>query len=115
MKAFLRPGQKRDASTVPPLELDDRLEGVVDVAAFLERPRARADRRDLADQVAGEVEHVRAEIPEGARACGGALETPDDVVDVAPLLQVAAAEVVDVAQVARLQQLARERTAGTKR
>jgi len=56
------------------LELDERLEGIVDgdlAAGALgdERPRQRADRRDLADEVPAEVDDVRAEVAErsGAR------------------------------------------------
>ena len=51
VKWFLRPWQKRDASIVPTapfVELDDGLDGVVDVAAGHERLRHRRHVGDLA-------------------------------------------------------------------
>ena len=111
LNAFLRPGANRLASivpTAPALELDHRLEGVVDLTAGLERPDRRGHRLELADEVAGEVDHVRAEVAERARAGLLAHEAPGLGVGHAPLLQVAAAEVADLAQLARLDQLARE-------
>ena len=111
VNAFLRPGQKRDASIVPIAPFSNST--AASNASSTSRPAlnvlvdALTD-CDLAHQVAREVDHVRAEVAERARAGGRALEPPDLVVDVAPLLQVAAAEVVDVAQIARLDHLARE-------
>src|SRR5207249_5151182 len=78
------------------------------LAPRLERPRRRRDRLDLADEVAPEVDHVRAEVAERTGAGGGLLEAPDLVVDRPPLLQVAAAEVVELAELAGLDQLAGE-------
>ena len=81
--------------------------------------RAIADTAaDLADEEAREVDHVGTEIAERARAGRPGVEPPhalerrvDD-----PLLQVAAAEVMDLAELAGLDQVSRaSRTAGTKR
>ena len=90
------------------LEAHAGLERVVDLAARLERGRHRRDRGRLAAEVAGEVDHVRAEVAERARARGLLLEPPDGGVGRAPVLQVAAAEVLDLAELARLEQLAGE-------
>ncbi len=90
------------------LELDDRLEGVVDLAPLLEGSRGPAHRRDFPDEIARQVDHVRAQVAERSRAGGLAVESPDLVVDVAPLLEIAPSEVVDVAQLPGLQHLARE-------
>ena len=51
---------------------------------------------------------MRAQVAERSRAGGLAVEAPDLVVDVAPLLEIAPSEVVDVAQLPGLQHLARE-------
>src|SRR5205085_11532796 len=65
--------------------------------------------RDLADEVAGEVDDVGAEVAERARAGLVGMEAPGvERRVVAPVLEVAAAEVTDLAQLARLDQLARE-------
>ena len=50
---------------------------------------------------------MRAQVAEGSRSGGLAVEPPDLVVDVAPLLEIAPSEVVDVAQFLGLQHRAR--------
>ena len=108
-KAFLRPVAKRVASivpTAPPAKAT-----AASKASSTSRPgwkvavRAR-HRVDLADQVAGEVDHVRAEVAQRARARGGLVEAPDRLGRRAPVLQVGAAEVVDLADLAGLDELA---------
>ena len=63
---------------------------------------------DLADEVAREVDDVRGEVAERARARARRVEAPDLVGRVAPVLEVAAAEVPEVAELAGLDQLPRE-------
>ena len=122
---FLRPDAKRVASIVPtaPLEkstTDSTASSTVTAtpSRSLTNVRVRgADRVDLADQVAREVDHVRAEVAEGARA-GDVLVEPPDHREVGvddPLLQVAPAEVEDLAELAGVDDLRASRTAGTKR
>ena len=94
--------------TAPPVELDRRLDGVVDLAPRDERAREAGHRVDLADEVAGEIDDVRGEVPERTGAGCAAVEAPDVGVGVAPVLEVAPAKVADVAEVARLDQLARQ-------
>ncbi len=89
-------------------EPHDRLDRVVDVAAGDERLRDRRHLFDLADQVAREVDHVRAEVAERARPREVLLEAPDVALGRAPLLQIGAAEVLDVAELAGLDDLARQ-------
>ena len=104
----MRPAAKRLASivpTAPPSKLDHGLEGVVHLAARHERRERRRDRGDLADEVARQVDHVRAEVTERARARLVAAEAPGVGGRRAPVLEVAAAEVVDLAELARLDQL----------
>ena len=111
VKWFLRPWQKRDASIVPTAPFSN---ATVDstasstLAARHERLRHRRRALDLADEVAGEVDHVRAEVAERARARLGLVEAPDVALGGAPLLEVGAAEVLDLAQLAGLDDLARE-------
>ena len=91
------------------LELDRGLERVVDLPSGQEGVHEACDRRDLADEKAGKVDDVGAEVPEraGARLVG--LEAPGvEARIVTPVLQVAAAEVADLAQLAGLDQLPRE-------
>src|SRR5882672_1013148 len=104
------------------LELDGRDEGVVDVDlahALAVEPRALldeglghgADGLDLADEEAGEVDQVCAEVAEGARAGDLLLEAPDVgrvVVRHHPLLQVDRAEVVDAAELSGLDEVVGE-------
>ena len=69
--ALRRPSARRVDSIVPigaALELDRRLDRVVHLAAGQERLHERRDRRDVADEVAREVDDVRAEVAERARA-----------------------------------------------
>src|SRR5207248_6620508 len=58
-------------------ELDRRDEVVVDLAARDNRADEGRDRRDLADQVAGEVDDVRPEVPERSGTGLGAVEAPE--------------------------------------
>ena len=67
-----------------------------------------ADLVDLADEVAREVDDVGGEVAERARTCRGAVEPPHLGVRVAPVLEVAAAEVTDLAELPGVDQLARE-------
>ena len=109
--AFLRPVANRVASIVPtaPFSKRDRgLERVVDLAPGLERGRQGGDGVDLADEVPGEVDDVRPEVAERARAGAVLLEAPRLVARRTPLLEVAAAEVVDLAELAGLDHLAGE-------
>ena len=103
------------------LELDGGLEGVVDVDGpagplLDERPQDPVDGAGLADEVAGLVDHVRAEVAEGAGA-GDLLVEPPDLRELGihdPLLVVAAAEVVDLAELARVDHLLREPDRGVE-
>src|SRR5919108_1617487 len=71
-----------------------------------ERPHARRDRGDLADEVAREVDDVRPEVADRARAGLRAIEPPDALVRLpAPRLEVARAEVDDVAELAAVDEL----------
>ena len=91
------------------LELDGGLERVVDAPAGQEGVHEAGDGRDLADEEARQVDDVRAEVAERARARLVGLEAPGvEARVVAPVLQVAAAEVADLAELAGLDQLARE-------
>ena len=65
--ALRRPSASRVASIVPiapGLELDGRLDRVVDLPAREERVHERGDRGDVADEEAREVDHVRTEVAE---------------------------------------------------
>jgi hypothetical protein len=124
-RPFLRPEAKRVASIVPDgavREVDYGLDGVVDrdrdaFALLDERARGSADGRDLTDEVARQVDHVRARSP----------SAPEPATDLSsrqnhrklgvddPLLQVAAAEVEDLAQLAGRDDLAGQPDRGTKR
>ena len=74
-----------------------------------ERVEEAADLVDLADEVAGEIDHVRAEVAERSRSPPrAASKRQTSSVGVAPVLEVAPAEVPDLAELARLDQLARE-------
>ena len=114
--AFRRPSASRVASSVPtaPFANDRRLDGVVDLAVGMNVQEA-ADLVDLADEVAREVDDVRGEVAERARPAAAPVEAPHLGIGVAPVLEVAAAEVADVAELAGVDQLAREPHAGTKR
>ena len=86
-------------------EPDRRLDRVVDLAPLDERAQEASDLVDLADEVAGEVDDVSSEIAERTRARLGAVEAPDLGVGVAPVLQIAPAEVTNLAEVAGVDQL----------
>src|SRR5712691_1765726 len=61
------------------------------------------------DAIAGDVDDVRAEIADRARAGLRSVEAPDRFVGVpAPRLEIAGAEMHDVAELARLDQLSRQ-------
>ena len=91
------------------LELDRRLERVVDAPPGQERVDEPGDRGDLADEEAGEVDDVGAEVAERAGAGLVGLEPPGvEARVVAPVLEVAAAEVADLAELAGLDQLPRQ-------
>ena len=92
MNAFFRPGQKREASSVPTAPPSNST--AASKASSTSRPALNVcvvaeTGDDLADQVAREVDHVRAEVAERAGAGERRVEPPDLLVDVAPLLQVA--------------------------
>ena len=110
--ALRRPSASRVASIVPtaPFSNVDRgLDRVVDLAAGEERLDERRHRRDLADEGPRQVDDVRAEVAERARARLVGVEAPGvERRVVAPVLEVAAAEVPDLAELARLDHLARE-------
>src|SRR5262249_58518342 len=90
------------------LELDRRHEVVVDRTARNNRAHKRRDGGDLADEIPGEVDDVRAEVADRTGPRLGAVEAPDAFVGLpAPALQVRGAEVDDVADPARLDDLAR--------
>ena len=109
-KALRRPRANLVASIVPTApfsNVDRRLERVVDLAVRHEGVDEPRDRRDLADEEAREVDHVRAEVAERARSRLLGLEAPrGEGRVVAPVLEVAAAEVADLAELAGLDQLA---------
>ena len=110
-KALRRPSASRVASSVPTAPFakrDGRLDRVVDLPIRDEGPEEAADLVDLADEVAREVDDVRREVSERARAGLGAVEAPHLRVGVAPVLEVAPAEVTDLAELAGVDQLPRE-------
>src|SRR5439155_11356578 len=90
-----------------------RHEVVVHLPAGDDRAHARRDGDDLADEVARQVDDVGAEVAEGAGSGPGGIEPPEGRVRApAPRLQVAGAEVDDLAELAGLEQLAREPDGG---
>ena len=91
--------------TAPFPNSDRGLDRVVDLAPLDERAQEASDLVDLADEVAGEVDDVSCEIAERARAGLGAIEAPDLGVGIAPVLEVAPAEVADLAELAGVDQL----------
>src|SRR5712691_1556689 len=94
------------------LELDRRLDGVVDLAPRDERAHEASDGLDLPDEVASEVDHVSREIAESSRTGGPAVEAPDLFGGIAPVLQVTAPEVTQLAELARVDYLSREAHGG---
>ena len=117
-EGVLAPGReprRLDRADRAALEGHHRLDRVVDLATGLERLRTRRDRGDLANEVPGEVDHVGAEVAERAGARDGRVEAPDGGVGSAPVLQVGAAEVVDLAELPASIISRASRTAGTNR
>ncbi len=111
LNAFLRPAAKRVASIVPRRRSSNST--TASNASSTSRPgmnvRVEAETGvDLADEIAREVDHVRAEVAERARARFVLVEAPGVVRRRPPLLQVPAAEVEDVAELTRFEHLARE-------
>src|SRR5712691_6134523 len=94
------------------LELDRRLDGVVDLAPRDERAHEASDGLDLPDEVASEVDHVSREIAQSSRTGGPAVETPDLFGGIAPVLQVTAPEVTQLAELACIDHLSREAHGG---
>ena len=95
------------------LELDGRLDRVVDLSAREERVNERRHGGDVADEEAREIDHVGAEVAECTRTGCGGVEAPRvERRVVAPVLEVAAAEVADLAELARLDHLAGETNGG---
>ena len=94
------------------VELDRRFDGVVDFAARDERAHEASDGLDLPDEVASEVDHVSCKIAERSRAGGPAVEAPDLFGGVAPILQVTAPEVAQLAELPCIDHLSREAHGG---
>ena len=91
------------------LELDGGLDRVVDLAGREKRVDERGHGGDVADEEAREVDHVGAEVAERARPGRRGVEAPRvERRVVAPVLEVAAAEVADLAELAGLDHLASE-------
>ena len=114
--ALRRPSARRVDSIVPTEPLSNST--VASIASSTCRPGRNVftrpgNRRDLAVQVAREVDDVGAEVAERAGACRVRLETPGvERRVVAPVLEVAAAEVPDLAELAGLDHLAGEPDGG---
>jgi hypothetical protein len=101
--------RRLDRSDRARVELHRRLDGVVNPSLRDEGSNQRRDRGDLTHQVAGQVDDVRGEIPDRSRAGLLGIEAPAVARGVvAPVLQVAGPEVTDLAQLAGLDQLARQ-------
>ena len=93
----------------PALELDRGLERVVDAPARQEGADEPGDGRDLADEEPRQVDDVGAEVAERAGPRLVRLEAPGVQRGiVAPVLEVAPAEVADLAELAGVDQLARQ-------
>ena len=94
-------------------ELDRGDEMVVDVPPGHERANRGRHRRDLADQVAREVDDVRAEVAERAGPGLGRIEAPRALVRIpAPGLEVTRPEMDDVAELSGVEELADEAHGG---
>ena len=110
--AFRRPSAKPrrlDRPHRPALELDRGLERVVDLAARQERLHEAGDRRDLAGEEPRQVDDVRPEVAERPGAGFVGMEAPGvERRIVAPVLEVAPAEMADLAELAGVDHLARE-------
>src|SRR5207249_6471804 len=93
----------------PTREFDGGLDRVVDLAAGQERLREAGDGVNLAGEEAREVDDVRAEVAERARAGFVRMEAPGvERRVVAPVLQVAAAEVPDLPELPGVDHLPRQ-------
>src|SRR5229473_7837348 len=87
-------------------ELDRDPDGVVDLPPGQERLHEPGDRGDLAAQEPREIDHVRAQVAERTGAGLVDVETPGvEGRVVAPVLEIAAAEVPDLAQLAGVDHL----------
>src|SRR5688572_17066777 len=82
-----------------------RLDRIVDLPVRDERAEKSSDLVDLADEIAGEVDDVCCEVSERSRASLGPVEAPHLGVGVTPVLEVAPAEVTDLPQLARVDEL----------
>src|SRR5206468_11440012 len=89
-------------------ERDGRLDRVVHLAVGDERLQEAAHLPDLADEVAGEVDDVRGEVAERARTRLSVVEPPHLGSRVAPVLEIAPAEVADLAELAVVDELPRQ-------
>ncbi len=111
-----REARRLDRPDHTALELDSRLDRVVNPAIAHECLHDPGDRTDLADEVAREVDHVRTEIAERAGSRLVRIEAPRvERRVVAPVLQVPAAEVAELSECAPVDHSRASRTAGTKR
>ena len=112
VKRLSSPVAKRVASIVPiapPANDTAAAAASSTVAAGHEGGHLGGHALDLADEVAGHVDHVRGEVAERAAAGLGGIEAPHALARGvgAPRLPVGAAEVVHLAELARLEDLAR--------
>src|SRR5439155_3162807 len=104
-----REARRLDRPDRAAFELDSRLDRVVDPSTAHECLHDAGDRAELADEVAREVDHVRAEIAERAGSRLIRIEAPRvERRVVAPVLQVTAAEMAELSECTLVDQLARE-------
>src|SRR6185437_8253759 len=97
------------------VELDCSLDRVVDLPPGQERLDESEDAGDLAVQEPREIDHVRTEVAERARAGRVRIEAPGvERRVVGPVLEIAAAEVADLSELARLDQLAGQPDGGNE-
>ena len=110
LKRVLSSRANREASIVPPRlrRTHHGFERIVDLAPREKVRVVGGDRLDLADEIARKVDHVGAEVAERTGSGGVGVKAPRVVGRRAPLLQVPAAEVLDLAQPAGLDHLPRE-------
>ena len=104
-----REPRRLDRADRAAIELDDRLDRVVDPAAGDERLDQTGKGCDLADEEPGEVDDVRRQVAD--RAAAGVLGAEAPRVEagiLGPVLEVARPEVADLAELAGLDQLAGE-------
>src|SRR5207249_8300978 len=104
-----REARRLDRPDRAALELDSRLDRVVDLATAHECLDDARDRTEFADEVARQVDDVRTEIAERAGSRLVRIEAPRvERRVVAPVLQVTAAEVAELSECALLDQFPRE-------